>query len=554
MDYKIVFYLFRAQKTQPPEFSSCQKDKNCNPDKEINYNNSNLQHNVPIQGNLDELEVLEKEHKGNSYVDEEVVNQNCDPDKEINDINSNLQHIVSVQGDLDELEVLEKDHKADSDVDEEIEIHNDISEILSNEIDEIEYFFDDSTTNVVETVSNTENLQYVCGMCTTEFNSLDLLRNHALEVHAISSVLVIGESRGHSHDDSELNISTNAINITELDNPTFSEDMFEPEFLNGIGMYEEEKYGNNTPMETKAVELICEICGRQFDKLKNLEMHKYIHMDHSQWPQDCPLCHESFVAKDPFNCHLMQVHNKTFSEDIIEPEILNGIGMNDDEEDGNNTPLETKSVELMCEICGRQFDKLNNLEMHKYIHMDHSQWPLECPFCHKRFVATGPFKHHLVQVHNNSPNTSSILKNPVKCIICLKSHEKIHIPERPHSCNYCDKKFVDASELKRHILTHTGEKPHICELCGKMFRERYRLKIHMRYHTGERPAGIILRKHMRVHLKDYSCAKCGAEFTALRKLEIHEKECGFLVETNENDITQVVNNKDLFNNNFSYLP
>ena len=40
-------------------------------------------------------------------------------------------------------------------------------------------------------------------------------------------------------------------------------------------------------------------------------------------------------------------------------------------------------------------------------------------------------------------------------------YEKIQVPveERPHSCNYCYKRFARADECKRHERIHTDTRP-----------------------------------------------------------------------------------------------
>ena len=50
--------------------------------------------------------------------------------------------------------------------------------------------------------------------------------------------------------------------------------------------------------------------------------------------------------------------------------------------------------------------------------------------------------------------------------------------ERPHSCKYCGKRFINTSHLRDHERLHTGERPFKCNRCSKTFVQNQHLRVH----------------------------------------------------------------------------
>lgn len=66
----------------------------------------------------------------------------------------------------------------------------------------------------------------------------------------------------------------------------------------------------------------------------------------------------------------------------------------------------------------------------------------------------------------------------------LKMHMKVHFP-KVNKCTICKKEFKSKSILYRHRQTHF-EKQHICSICEKAFGTNYQLNQHMARHRGEK--------------------------------------------------------------------
>lgn len=103
-----------------------------------------------------------------------------------------------------------------------------------------------------------------------------------------------------------------------------------------------------------------------------------------------------------------------------------------------------------------------------------------------------------------------------KCNFCEKSfvqrsnlvrHERIHLNEKPYSCSFCEKTFSDKGKFHSHTLNffvaiiieslnlkgactshekvHTKSESSFCTVCGKHFARKQKLKYHMRLHSLE---------------------------------------------------------------------
>jgi len=144
----------------------------------------------------------------------------------------------------------------------------------------------------------------------------------------------------------------------------------------------------------------------------------------------------------------------------------------EDEEEGEGLikPFE-------CELCKKQFTKIEILKRHIKTHMKEKEF--KCSYCTKTFDRRD----------------------------VLNDHVRNHTGEKPFQCNTCHKKFTRGFVLLRHMRTH-GDGHFKCDFCFKSFDRKDTFRDHMRNHTGEKP---------------FKCRFCGKAFSRSFVLTKHEK-------------------------------
>jgi len=130
-----------------------------------------------------------------------------------------------------------------------------------------------------------------------------------------------------------------------------------------------------------------------------------------------------------------------------------------------------------CELCKKQFTKIEILKRHIKTHMKEKEF--KCSYCPKTFDRRD----------------------------VLNDHVRNHTGEKPFQCTTCNKKFTRGFVLLRHMRTH-AEGVYKCDFCFKSFDRKDTYRDHMRNHTGEKP---------------FKCRFCGKAFSRSFVLTKHEK-------------------------------
>ncbi|CAH1774044.1 unnamed protein product [Owenia fusiformis] len=240
--------------------------------------------------------------------------------------------------------------------------------------------------------------------------------------------------------------------------------------------------------------LPCSLCPLTFKNTAMLERHQVIHAP----PQfECPDCTKKFYRKDYLNDHNCYRPDGT----VVRRKMLHtGV-------------VETSPVTNICDICGKSFMSVGNLNKHV---ITHGERKFPCKICHKRFHLSINLVYHMRGVHTNKKNyqcyecgkgmkTKNALMAHIKnfhsdtifffqCPKCPKSfrqkgnmlkHQLTHSDKRNFTCRFCNKTFKYQEQIHRHEMEHTQADKYKCSHCEKAFALPYQLRRHVvSYHSG----------------------------------------------------------------------
>ncbi|XP_044077391.1 PR domain zinc finger protein 15 isoform X2 [Siniperca chuatsi] len=319
--------------------------------------------------------------------------------------------------------------------------------------------------------------KYTCEICARKFFRVDVLRDH-IHVHFKDIALM---------DEQEREGFIKKIGISAGDSDETDDDDEEEDDA------EHHKYN-------------CKKCQLSF--AKGREYLKHIMEQHKERGYGCGICNRRFALKATYNAHLV-IHREQLPDPAVQKYIH------------------------PCEICGRIFNSIGNLERHKIIHTgvkSHS-----CDKCDKSFARKDMLKEHL-RVHDDIRDfLCAECGKGMKTKHALRHHMKLHKGIKEYECKECNRKFAQKVNMLKHYKRHTGIKDFMCELCGKTFSERTTLETHKLIHTVGKTwtcatcdkkylTEYMLQKH--VHLthekvEAQSCHLCGTKVSTRASMNRH---------------------------------
>ncbi|CRK92179.1 CLUMA_CG005714, isoform A [Clunio marinus] len=220
---------------------------------------------------------------------------------------------------------------------------------------------------------------------------------------------------------------------------------------------------------------------------------------------------------------------------------------------------------LICKDCGIQFESINHLHLHSFIHCDYVQEYHDpepqlfgCSLCAFQSMNNEELQQHML-IHQNEFNGDGILHVCLKCSFQLPdfkfmvNHANQHNTKLTHQCLKCFKKFSYGEKLLRHLKRY--QDCFVCDICGHLATFKARMEEHIRaVHkrefdhlcpicgVKERSSGL-LRAHIRLKhevVNKYKCSfcpkafrtplctisissKCSSKRTCHRNLMLHQK-------------------------------
>ncbi|XP_063080636.1 PR domain zinc finger protein 15 isoform X2 [Cavia porcellus] len=316
--------------------------------------------------------------------------------------------------------------------------------------------------------------KYTCEICGRKFFRVDVLRDH-IHVHFKDIALMDDHQR--------------------------------EEFIGKIGISSEENEDNSDESaDSEPHKYSCKRCQLTFGRGK--EYLKHIMEVHKEKGYGCSICHRRFALKATYHAHMV-IHR----ENLPDPNVQKYIHP--------------------CEICGRIFNSIGNLERHKLIHTGVKSHA--CEQCGKPFARKDMLKEHM-RVHDNIREyLCAECGKGMKTKHALRHHMKLHKGIKEYECKECHRKFAQKVNMLKHYKRHTGIKDFMCELCGKTFSERNTMETHKLIHTVGKQwtcsvcdkkyvTEYMLQKHVQLthdKVEAQSCQLCGTKVSTRASMSRH---------------------------------
>ncbi|XP_038616531.1 PR domain zinc finger protein 15 [Tachyglossus aculeatus] len=316
--------------------------------------------------------------------------------------------------------------------------------------------------------------KYTCEICGRKFFRVDVLRDH-IHVHFKDIALMDDHQR--------------------------------EEFIGKIGISSEENDDNSDESaDSEPHKYSCKRCQLTFGRGK--EYLKHIMDVHKEKGYGCSICNRRFALKATYHAHMV-IHR----ENLPDPNVQKYIHP--------------------CEICGRIFNSIGNLERHKLIHTGVKSHA--CEQCGKSFARKDMLKEHM-RVHDNIREyLCAECGKGMKTKHALRHHMKLHKGIKEYECKECHRKFAQKVNMLKHYKRHTGIKDFMCELCGKTFSERNTMETHKLIHTVGKQwtcsvcdkkyvTEYMLQKHIQLthdKIEAQSCQLCGTKVSTRASMSRH---------------------------------
>ncbi|XP_050506655.1 zinc finger protein 286A-like isoform X2 [Diabrotica virgifera virgifera] len=228
----------------------------------------------------------------------------------------------------------------------------------------------------------------------------------------------------------------------------------------------------------------------------------------------CDVCGQDFCKRNQLSAHLDE--HVLAEEGDFQCEVCNRIFSNLRLFRIHKRMHNPQTKAWVCDTCGKKYNSKNLLDEHVNTHL--GERPYQCEFCGATFSQRSNLQSHKRATHYDDKR--------YRCAMCEKGFKRrrlldyhikaAHTGERPYRCEVCEATFVYPEHFKKHTRIHTGEKPFLCEICGKAFNSRDNRNAHRYIHSDKKP---------------YECTACGAGFMRKPLLLQHMQTQGHLNDT-----------------------
>ena len=230
----------------------------------------------------------------------------------------------------------------------------------------------------------------------------------------------------------------------------------------------------------------------------------------------CQICGKNIKTRRILRRHIKVVHEKV--KPLMECETCGKKVQNLKLHVQNMHINQKKPGPSICETCGRVFPNGLSLARHKIVHTEKY---LTCRYCSYQSSTHEEFQAHL-KMHKRAKVYS--------CHICpskfntpgnIHKHiRSIHMGERRHFCDVCQKGFYTKGHLKAHRAIHF-EPTLKCRFCDRLFKEDGSRRIHERIHKCD--------QRYRCHICDHGFVQAGCYWSHMLKRHSIPKEQAIII-------------------------
>jgi general transcription factor IIIA len=218
--------------------------------------------------------------------------------------------------------------------------------------------------------------------------------------------------------------------------------------------------------------LVCEICSKSFEKLKNLKRHKKLHSSEKNYK--CDKCEASYSRSDHLNRHKIthSEDTKPFKCEICVQRFSNKCHLK--KHIINVHGKEKEKMIIKCEKCDSSFNKKSKLSKHmSLVHESVEKYRCYYPFCQRIYHSKGKLDSHIETSHSSGSNNNVSLTNQEK--VNLKEQEKKFLLCPIEGCR---KSYTTTYNLKVHIKTFHYKMEEFNCSCGRSFKHKCSLLKH----------------------------------------------------------------------------
>nr|XP_023030457.1 zinc finger protein 681-like [Leptinotarsa decemlineata]XP_023030458.1 zinc finger protein 681-like [Leptinotarsa decemlineata]XP_023030459.1 zinc finger protein 681-like [Leptinotarsa decemlineata]XP_023030460.1 zinc finger protein 681-like [Leptinotarsa decemlineata]XP_023030461.1 zinc finger protein 681-like [Leptinotarsa decemlineata] len=167
---------------------------------------------------------------------------------------------------------------------------------------------------------------------------------------------------------------------------------------------------------------------------KDMESHWYMHIGY------CQHCQKSLPAAYSESCKCKGLYEKSDSQD---EEIIRDV---DGREIDQNEPKH------VCEICGRCFSLISDLESHLRLHVESKSFT--CDKCSRSFRTTKILNFHKLYTHDKIKSKCKFCGRRMWNSMLMKHYKSHHSKELTLFCKICQQDFIGRDLYKSHLRSH----------------------------------------------------------------------------------------------------